>query len=262
MAESLVMNPGYKPKCALRNLLQNRMVLVPGTWQSNMHTRRGFSLLLALGVLLSASLHAQDPLRFETEVGQLKLRNDSLWDQSQATLVFTGSSSIRMWEDLLQRFPGKQILNTGFGGSQASDLIFYLKPLVLDYRPEQVFIYEGDNDLAEGKRPGKVLRNLKEISARIHETLPGTSIVFISAKPSLSRWKLRGKYRRFNRKLLRWTRRSPKHQFADVWEPMLEDRQINSSLFIEDGLHMNSKGYDIWEAVLLPFLETKPNPPE
>lgn len=220
-------------------------------------------LFVFLSICFWQGLQGQDPLRFEAEVTLMKKKIDSLWDQSTPTLVFTGSSSIRMWTDLQERFPGKQILNTGFGGSQASDLLFYLEPLILEYRPEKVFIYEGDNDLAEGKRPGQVLRTLKEIEEKIHLALPGIPIVLISAKPSITRWNLRRKYRRFNRRLLRWTGRDPSLLFTDVWNPMLRDRQLDESLFIEDGLHMNSTGYDIWERVLFPFVEPKlktPNP--
>lgn len=203
-------------------------------------------------------LKAQDPLRFEEEIRQLKNRNDTVWDSDKPTLVFTGSSSIRLWEDLQDRFPDRQILNTGFGGSQASDLLYYLHPLILDYRPEQVFIYEGDNDLAEGKRPGQVLRTLKDIKEEIRRALPEIPIVFISAKPSISRWNLRGKYRRFNRRLLRWTHREPGLWYADVWSQMVTERQLDKSLFVADGLHMNSNGYDIWEKVINPLIEPKP----
>ena len=218
-------------------------------------------LFVFLCLFLWQDLKAQDPLRFEEEIVQLRNRNDTLWDSDKPTLVFTGSSSIRMWEDLQDRFPHKQILNTGFGGSQATDLLYYLHPLILAYRPEQVFIYEGDNDLAEGKRPGQVLRTLKEIKEQIHRDFPEIPIVFISAKPSISRWNLRGKYRRFNRRLQRWSRREPGLWYADVWNPMLMDRQLDESLFVADGLHMNSSGYDIWEEVIHPFIELKPNAP-
>jgi lysophospholipase L1-like esterase len=225
------------------------------------YTRHGGILSVLVGICIWQGLQGQDPLRFETEVALIKKGVDSLWDPARPALIFTGSSSIRMWADLQGRFPKKQILNTGFGGSQAADLLFYLEPLILAYRPEQVFIYEGDNDLAEGKRPGQVMRTLKEVKEKIHGTLPGIPIVFISAKPSISRWNLRRKYRRLNRRLLRWTRRDPSLFFADVWNPMLKGRHLDESLFIEDGLHMNSSGYDIWERVLFPIVEPEPKTP-
>ncbi len=234
----------------------------PGNLKACHNTRVSGILFAFLLCLIWPGAQAQDPKRFEEEVALLKSKNDSLWDQNRPALVFTGSSSIRMWEDLQERFPEQQILNTGFGGSQASDLLFYLNPLILDYRPAQVFIYEGDNDLAEGKRPGQVLRTLKELRERIHRSLPGVPVVFISAKPSISRWTIKRKYRRFNRRLMRWTRRDPGLLFADVWNPMLTDRKLDASLFIEDGLHMNSAGYDIWAHVLKPFIDPEPKTPE
>jgi lysophospholipase L1-like esterase len=216
------------------------------------------SLGLLIGCLFTmgaASLWSQDPLRFQEEIQMLKQKTHSLWNGENGTTLFTGSSSIRMWEDLQERFPDKNILNTGFGGSQATDLLYYLQPLVLDYQPKKVFIYEGDNDLAEGKRVGQVLEVLKNISEGLQNEIPDISIVIISAKPSISRWGLRRKYQRLNKKLSRWASRQQHLDFADVWNPMLADKKLNTSLFIEDGLHMNVSGYDIWENALKPFIE-------
>jgi lysophospholipase L1-like esterase len=44
-------------------------------------------------------------------------------------------------------------------------------------------------------------------------------------------------------------------EYADVWDPMLDDRKVKQDIFIEDGLHMNDKGYDIWYNVLKPFVQ-------
>lgn len=207
-----------------------------------------YVLLLGLVFGFTVNIYPQDPLRFESEIIDLKAKTDSLWDREEEVLLFTGSSSIRMWEDLQERFSSQKILNLGFGGSQASDLLYYLEPLVLDYRPKKVFIYEGDNDLAEGKKIREVILTLQEITKRLDQALPGIPIVIISAKPSISRWNLRRKYRKLNRKLERWTSRQETLDFVDVWNPMLTDKTLNDSLFIDDGLHMNESGYDIANA--------------
>ncbi len=200
-------------------------------------------------------LWSQDPLRFEKEIRDLTATQDSIWDPGQQTVVFTGSSSIRMWDHLQQDFPGIQILNTGFGGSQASDLLYYLDTLVLRYHPYKVFIYEGDNDLAEGKRPGQVLKTQRQIIAQIQQSRPDVVLVLIAAKPSISRWNMRGKYRRYNRRLAKLARRESGIFFADVWSPMVRDRRtLKSELFIEDGLHMNEQGYKLWRDVMDPFV--------
>ncbi|MEM1220559.1 MAG: G-D-S-L family lipolytic protein, partial [Bacteroidota bacterium] len=98
-------------------------------------------VLLILGF---SNLQAQDPLRFEQEIEQLKKKSFPT-NQEGPKLVFAGSSSIRMWTDLAAAFPEHRVINMGFGGSQMSDLLYFLPDLVIRHRPERVYIYEGDN---------------------------------------------------------------------------------------------------------------------
>ncbi len=211
--------------------------------------------LFLLSVLIIHTLHAQENQNFAKEVNAIKVKYDTLWDASKPTIVFTGSSSIRLWSDLEDRFQDHQILNTGFGGSQSYDLLVHLSALVLDYKPEKVFIYEGDNDINDKKSPRLVLETMEQITRRIQEQDKSTKIILISAKPSISRWRLRGKYKRLNRKLKKFTESDHNIMFVNVWDVMLEGRKLNETLFIEDGLHMNDKGYDIWYNALKGMLD-------
>lgn len=211
-------------------------------------------ILVAL-LLLSYLGHSQSLEPFKKEVTDIQKKYDTIWDVSRPTIVFTGSSSVRLWKDLQERFPHHQVLNTGFGGSQFSDLALYLDNLILDYSPTKVFIYEGDNDISAKKRLKDILNTSEKIIQTLQERRPDMEIVLISAKPSISRWKLRGKYRRLNRKLARLASKTERVEFVDVWYPMLEKRKLKQDIFIEDGLHMNSKGYDIWYDVIKNYLE-------
>jgi lysophospholipase L1-like esterase len=206
--------------------------------------------LIGLGTLC-----AQEQLPFAKEVKEIEQHTRSIWDQSKETIVFTGSSSIRFWKDIQERFPRQQVLNTGFGGSQFSDLALYLDELILDYRPVKVFIYEGDNDIFSKKRPRNILKTAQKILGQLQQKSPGMEIVLISAKPSISRWKFRGKYRRLNRKLEKLAQETEGIDFVDVWYPMLDKRKVKQDIFVEDGLHMNKKGYDIWYDVIKDYVQ-------
>ncbi|WP_421801441.1 GDSL-type esterase/lipase family protein [Flagellimonas sp.] len=206
-------------------------------------------------LFFSISITAQAQLPFEEEVKQIQQYNDSLWDSSRPTIVFTGSSSIRFWNDVHERFPQQQVLNTGFGGSQFSDLEHYLEELILNYNPVKVFIYEGDNDIFAKKRPRKIVKRADNILSTLQQRNPNMEIVLISAKPSISRWKYRGRYRRLNRKLNRLASETKGIDFVDVWYPMLDKRKVKEDIFIEDGLHMNDKGYDIWYDVIKDYID-------
>jgi len=203
-------------------------------------------ILTIFAIIASLQSFAQTENVFTNEVKDITVKYDSIWNSNKETIVFTGSSSVRLWGDLKEKFPGHQIINSGFGGSQASDLLFFIDELILSYNPKKVFIYEGDNDLWAKKSPTDVLNTTTEIIRRIKAKNASTQVILISAKPSISRWKIRNKYRRLNRKMNRFAKSDPTLFYVDVWKPMLNKRKLKTDIFIEDGLHMNQKGYDIW----------------
>ncbi|MCL6272756.1 GDSL-type esterase/lipase family protein [Muricauda sp. 2012CJ35-5] len=210
--------------------------------------------LLALTFFAIFPLFGQTDLPFAGEVKEIQENIQKTWDNSKETIVFTGSSSIRMWNDLQERFPETQILNTGFGGSQSSDLEHFLDELILDYNPSQVFIYEGDNDINSKKSPRAIIGTMEDILEVLQTKNPNMDIVLISAKPSISRWHLKRKYKRFNKRLSKLASRTTGVRYADVWTTMLNKRKLKRDLFIEDGLHMNSKGYDLWQEALKEYV--------
>lgn len=205
--------------------------------------------------LLLTKVTAQDPERFSEEVTAIEMKYDSLWNGKAETIVFTGSSSIRFWDNLQQIYPQEQIINSGFGGSHASDLLSYLKPLVLKYNPKKVFIYEGDNDIYERKSPRIIMKDIKHIVRDIRREFSKAEIVLISAKPSIVRWHLKGKYKKLNRKFKRLSQKVDYVEYADIWKVMLDGKRLNHKLFIEDGLHMNDKGYELWQQVITPYVK-------
>ena len=204
-------------------------------------------LLLCFCITISSYLcSAQLENSYLNEVNAITAKYDTIWDTNRETIVFTGSSSVRLWKNLEQSFPNHQIINSGFGGSQSTDLLYFLNDLVFAYNPKKVFIYEGDNDLWAKKRPNQVLDTTEEIIRRIKAHNPSTQIILIAAKPSISRWKIRGKYIRLNRKFKHLANKDILLDYVDVWHPMLNNKKLIPDIFIEDGLHMNQKGYDIW----------------
>ncbi|MEY8021215.1 GDSL-type esterase/lipase family protein [Muriicola sp. SD30] len=193
---------------------------------------------------------AQKGTDFSEEVDLITRRYKHLRSKNQKTVVFTGSSSIRLWEGLEEYFPGHPIINTGFGGSEAADLLEFINPLILDYNPTKVFIYEGDNDISFKRSPARVLRTTKKILNRIWTEFPNTDIVLIAAKPSPDRWHLKRRYLRLNRKFQKYANKTSRVAYANVWDVMIRGEEVDDSLFVEDGLHMNDKGYSLWYEVL------------
>jgi lysophospholipase L1-like esterase len=197
-------------------------------------------------VVLYFGGNAQGHLRFQKEVDGIVASDSSIVNKD--VILFTGSSSIRMWADLKSSFPNHNVMNRGFGGSDMSDLVFYFDKLVRPYKSKQIFIYEGDNDLNAGKSPDKILASADSLLRQIRKNVSGTvTVYFITPKPSIARWHLKEKYVTYNRALTQWASRQKHVAVIDVWTPLLDAQgNVMKDIFIEDGLHMNKKGYAIW----------------
>lgn len=214
-----------------------------------------YRILLLAGLLFTGlSSFAQNPERFKDEIG--KFSKEETASDTKNLNLFTGSSSIRVWNDIGERFPEHNILNRGFGGSHMSDLLYYADELIFKYQPDQIFIYEGDNDIAAGKAPEAILATADSLLQKIRSQLPRrVKVYFISAKPSVARWNLRDQYITFNKQLKAWTEEQKNVGYIDVWNPMMAaDGEVMKDIFVKDNLHMNSKGYDIWARVMAGYL--------
>ena len=191
-------------------------------------------------------LNAQDPLRFQKDIDTIDLKNVKKVNTHEL-IVFTGSSSIRRWQNINDYFPGKNIINTGFGGSLMSDLLYYSDTVIIKYNPVQVFIYEGDNDIAAGKRSEDVIKDAETLFKKISNKLPHAQIVLISVKPSVLRWKLKDEYIKLNTLYKNLSLKNKNIKFIDVWNPLLNSEGLpKKEIFIADSLHINKLGYDIW----------------
>ena len=176
-------------------------------------------------------------------------------DPAMGGVVFVGSSSIRLW-DLKKSFPGVPALNRGFGGSEIPDSVSHVDLLVIKHKPATVIFYAGDNDIANGRTPQQVADDYKSFVVKIQAALPATRIAFIGIKPSIQRWALVDKVRAANTLVREYASTDERLGFIDVDGPMLGwDEKPRKDLFVADGLHMTPKGYEVWTALVRPFVE-------
>jgi lysophospholipase L1-like esterase len=181
-------------------------------------------------------------------------------------IVFTGASSIRLWETLGDEMKPLEVMNRGFGGSQYSDLNQYAKRIVIAYHPRAVVVYEGDNDLAAGspKTPEIVANDARQFVKIVHSELPDTWIYIMSIKPSYLRWNEWPKMKAANKLIEDFAKTQDRVQYIDVAAPMFEGQEKPPrDLYLEDGLHPTAKCYAMWTASIKPILLQRfshPNP--
>ncbi|QHG86140.1 SGNH/GDSL hydrolase family protein [Xanthomonas sp. NCPPB 1638] len=171
-------------------------------------------------------------------------------------IVFVGSSSIRFWDTLAQDFPGKPVINRGFGGSEVRDSTWYADRIVIAYAPRQVVLYAGDNDLNSGRTPEQVRDDVVAFVQRIRRDLPEARISYLSIKPSPARAGLLPSVATANRLIRDALAQFPQTDYVDVHTPMLDaDGTPRPQLFREDRLHMTADGYALWRKAVAPVLE-------
>jgi lysophospholipase L1-like esterase len=171
-------------------------------------------------------------------------------------VVFIGSSSIRLWDDVESQFNAPPvIIKRGFGGATMSACARYLDRIVVPYKPRLILVYAGDNDLAEGREPREVLNHFVRFVETVHKTLPATRIAYISIKPSPARAALIPKMREANQLIREFIAASDHLDFIDVFTSMLDATgQPRAELFKTDALHLNSAGYKLWKTIIAPYV--------
>jgi len=193
--------------------------------------------------------------RFLPEIQKFE-KEDKANGLTQNGILFTGSSSIRMWSTLAEDMAPMPVLNRGFGGSTIPEVLHFSGKYLFQHNPQIIVFYCGENDIAEGQSPETVYDSFKTFAKIIETKLPNTKLVFISMKPSTARWDLWMKYKLGNGLIQTFMSKKPNMLYVDSSETMLDSNgKVKEDIFIEDGLHMNAKGYTGWTQQLKPILE-------
>ncbi|MDB6072918.1 MAG: Lysophospholipase [Verrucomicrobiaceae bacterium] len=171
-------------------------------------------------------------------------------------IEFVGSSTMVKWKTLKEDFAGLPVFNRGFGGSQSSDVLFYLDRVVLAYKPKAIVFYAGDNDLGLGKKAEDVIDTWKKIMARLTTELPDTKIIYLSLRPSIKRLALFGEQQKTNAGIKASIEGKANVQFIDL-TPALVDKEgkPNGALLVADKLHLNADGYKVLTGIVKPLLK-------
>jgi len=208
---------------------------------------------LFLALFIGYTAEAQP---FINEVRQFS-KSDSLQTPPIHPILFIGSSSFTYWKDVQDYFPGRTILNRAFGGSSLTHLVLYANEVIFRYKPKQIVIYCGENDLAGSDQvtADTVVARFTTLFLMIREKLPKTPIVYLSMKPSPSRRKYLPAMQEGNRNIRSFLAQQSNTAFLDVYSAMLSaDGTIRPEIFTADSLHMNKKGYALWQPLLEPLL--------
>jgi lysophospholipase L1-like esterase len=187
--------------------------------------------------------------RFETQ--------DRVHPPQKKAIVFTGSSSITLWDTLEADMAPLPVLNRGFGGSRMNDVVRYTQRIVTAYQPKAVVLFAGTNDIAppNPKTADEVFEGYKTFVQAVQADLPAVPIYYISITPTPLRWKMWPVAAQANQLIKTFSEGDARLHYIDITDQFLTAEGIpDPSLYRIDKLHPNKKGYTRWTAGIQPTL--------
>jgi lysophospholipase L1-like esterase len=187
---------------------------------------------------------------YEEEVKALEKKNKDIIYAPYT--IFYGSSSVRLWSTLNEDFKNINPINLGFGGSTLAACVWFFNRIVGPYKPEQIVIYAGDNDIGDGKKPEEVFIFFQQLMANIEKYLGNIPCYFISIKPSISRWDLVENIKYTNNLIENEIIKQNKNwHFINIYTKMIDANGYpQKQYFANDGLHLSAQGYAVWKTTV------------
>lgn len=214
-------------------------------------------LLLITLLLISCS-----PLRNYRDLPEVKAwepeiqkfeQLDKLETYPEESLVFAGSSSIRLWSALEEDMAPYPVIRRGYGGAKLSDFAVYADRILNPHPCRAILIFIA-NDIHGGdsdKSPEEVLTLYKSLIKTIRKKHSDTPVFWIAITPTSSRWKVWPEIQKANNLIKEYCESNEDLYFIKTETAFLgENGKPIYEYFRDDHLHLNADGYAVWRKII------------
>lgn len=181
------------------------------------------------------------------------LKKTYVASENQEKIVLAGSSSVEYWSNAASAFSPYKILNMGIANTKVSNWLKLYTSLIVKYNPKAVVLYVGSNDIGDGicgLTGRQTAVQTCRLIQKIQEKLPDTQIFYVSICPSLRRNEAWDEIRICNKKMQAYCAEEENLYYIDVASYCWKNGKPNPQLYDTDKLHLNKKGYKIWNSVI------------
>lgn len=202
-------------------------------------------LLLAAALLVAGAAFAQ---------GEYHFQRRSLFDVlplHSSDIVFVGNSITDgcEWAELFQN---RHVKNRGISGDRSDWLLGRLDS-ILTAHPKKLFLMIGTNDLAAGRTPDEIVRDVERLIDRFQRESKWTKIYVQSILPVNGEGFTKYHSHYEHAHLIVPTNKRLEalcHQkgvtYLDVWGALADDEGRLDRRYTNDGLHLMGAGYLVW----------------
>lgn len=191
-------------------------------------------------------------------------------------IMFYGDSAFTRWEtmeeDIRRKDGSPAVLNRGFGGSTAEELLYYYDRLVKPWKPRALVLNVFSNDRDVAYTPSEIMTLLARVMEWARKDIPGIRFYLCEARPlqlGMERrpvWHLQWQQHQldFNKLVARYCEEHDDCQLVSfINDPLFfnspEDvgdyAKIRTDYFIEDKVHLNEAGYEMFKKFWLKQLD-------
>ncbi|TKC08087.1 GDSL family lipase [Pedobacter polaris] len=169
-----------------------------------------------------------------------------------ADVLFYGSSTIRLWDNLEEDFLPRRVVNLGFGGSTLASCVWFFDRLMNGFAPKALVVYAGDNDLGDGRHPEEILIFFQQLMAKCSLRFGDIPCYFVSLKPSPARWHMAEQFKYTNNLIeSEIIRCDTNWRFINLFKGMLDRNGLPfQEMYADDGLHLSTTGYVLWRQLI------------
>lgn len=216
------------------------------------------SVILIFTVLLvSCSPANKYERRPEVKAWEEDIRKFEELDKSETypgnTILFTGSSSIKLWSSLQRDMAPYPVIQRGFGGSKLSDFAVYADRIISPHKCSAIVIFIA-NDITgneKDKSPSEVASLFRFLLKTIRKTHPDTPVFWVEITPTPSRWNVWPQIYEANSRINEICKKQENTYFISTSSSFIgSDRLPMEKYFVSDNLHLNEQGYELWTQII------------
>ena len=183
----------------------------------------------------------------EAEI-RLLIEKKKKHSQKENLIIFYGSSTFRLWENIEKDFSPFNILNFGFGGAKIEDCLKYFDSLFNDINPNGVVLYVGGNDFSLNYTPIKIFNLIKKLIVKFQKKLPKCKLFIVSIKPSYHRFKKLKQITTLNQMIKNYSVKYDRIFYINIYDLFIDHKKkIIKKYFLIDDLHLSKEGYSVWK---------------
>lgn len=192
------------------------------------------------------TVYAGAATKWNDEIANLAAQNIKTNDPQ--SILFLGSSTIRLWDNLKEDVAPYTTIKRGYGGAKFCDLAIHCPQLIdgLKFRAAVVFVANDITGSVADKEPAEIKRLAKIVIASLKKNNPLSPVILLSITATPSRFNHWKRIQAANRALS-----TISDEIADVYFLETEDSYLTEDgkpieeYFVDDRLHQTPAGYQL-----------------